>query len=122
MIIALPKDLIKIEKTRKSHKKRFSFNRKTNRMTIPREILDIFSSKVYGVDIWVSKKEKCAYLKFVKKEDAYFSFNNANGYVVSKDLFNWFQNQEIPIFDDYDYIDYQIDKKNKIVKVNLERE
>lgn len=121
MIITLPKDLVQIEKTHKSYKKRFGFNRENNRMIMPRDLINLFDSTTYGVDIWVSRKEKSVYLKFVPKDKAYFSFSNSNGYVGCADLFRWLSDQEVPVFDDYEYTDYQIDKKNKIVKVNLER-
>lgn len=121
MIITLPKDLIQIHKTRKQAKDCFSFKESYNRVTIPQKVYDMFSGKNYGVDIWVSKKEKAIFLKFVPKEKAYFAFNNSNRYLGCADLFKWLHIQEIPTFDDYDYTDYQIDEKNKIVQVNLER-
>lgn len=121
MIITLPEDLIQIQKTKKPYKERFSFAPLYNRMSIPRELIQLFPSKNYGLDIWVSKKEKAAFIKFVPREKAYFSYRNVNGYVGCSDLFKWFSNQEIAVFANYDYTDYQIDKKNKVVKVSLVR-
>lgn len=121
MIITLPKDLVQIEKKKREHKKRFSFSKDVNRMILPREVMDLFPADKLGIDLWVSNKEKSAFLKFVPKEKAYFSYNNTNGYVSCSDLFKWLANQEIAVFSDYDYTDYQIDKKNKVVKVNLVR-
>ena len=122
MIITLPKDLLRIEKSKRDHKRRFSFVAKCNRMVLPREILEMFSSLKYGIDLWVSKKEKSAYIKFVPKDKAYFQYNNTNGYVGCSDLFKWLADQEIPVFADYEYSNYVVDKKNRVVKVNLVRE
>ena len=81
----------------------------------------MFPRTQYGIDIWVSKKEQSAFLKFVPKEKAYYSYNNANGYIACSDLFRWLQQQDIAIHDDYDYQDYQVDQKNKVVQVKLVR-
>lgn len=121
MIITLPDDLLRIEKTRKSRIKAFRFIEKGMRMVIPGELVEMFSSEKYGIDVWVSPKEKSAYFKFVPKEQAYFRFNKKNGYVGCAAFFQWAKNFELPLFDDYLYDDYQLDKKNKIVKVNLVR-
>ena len=121
MIITLPEDLVKIEKTRKPRIKCFRFVENAKRMVIPGELMEVFSSEEYGIDVWLSPKEKAAYFKFVPKEKAFFRFNKKNGYVGCASFFQWAHNLEIPLFDDYMYEDYQIDKKNKIVKVNLER-
>lgn len=121
MIIELPADLVKIEKVRRAHKRRFAFNKKCNRMILPRELVELFPREKYGIDIWVSQKEQSAFLRFVPKEKAYYSYNNANGYIGCADLFRWLQQQDIPIHDDYDYEDYQVDTKNKVVQVKLVR-
>ena len=121
MIITLPNDLVRIEKTRKSRTKCFRFVEKSIRMVVPRELVEMFSGEKHGIDVWISPKEKSAYVKFVPKEKAYFRFNKRNGYVGCAAFFQWAHNLEIPLFDDYLYNDYQIDEKNKIVKVNLVR-
>lgn len=121
MIISLPKDVIKIQRAHKPMRVRFAFDEEHGRMAIPGTLVAMFSSETYGIDLWLSKKEKCAYLKFVPKQKAYFNFNARNGYVGCSDLFKWAHNLEIPLFKEYEYTDYVIDKKNKMVKVNLER-
>lgn len=121
MIITLPEDVIRLEHSSRKDKKRFGFSKQFHRMTMPREVLRVFDSKKYGIDIWISKQEKSVYLEFVPKEKGQFTYSNSNGYVGCKDLFKWLEYQEIPVFDDYEYTDYQIDVKHKMVKVNLER-
>ena len=120
MIITLPKDVIEITRGRsKDAMKAFRFSYNINRMVIPQEIRDFFPN--CGLDLFVSPKEKSLYISFGSKEKTQFSVNRRNGYVGCKKLFEWAANAETPIFEDYHYDDYQIDRKNKIVKLNLER-
>ena len=120
MIIALPKDIIKVPTGKgKGNLQAFRFNSKINRAVVPHEIINCFPNM--GVDMFISPGEKCLYLSFGKKEKTQFGVNPRNGYVGCKNLFQWAKNAETPIFDDYHYDNYQIDKKNKIVRVKLER-
>lgn len=120
MIITLPKDVVEIKRTfKKSGIKAFRFAKDFNRLTCPREIITLFSN--LGADMFVSKIEKTLYLSFGPKEKTQFKINPRNGQMACKDLFTWISYAEVPVFDDYMYDDYQIDTKNKIVKVKLVR-
>lgn len=121
MIITLPKDLLKITCGKcKNAMKAFRFNSSLNRMIIPQEVRESFPN--LGVDLFVSPKEKSLYIAFEKRDKTQFQVNQRNGYVGCKKLFEWAVNAETPIFDDYLYTDYQIDKRSKLIKVKLERE
>ena len=121
MIITLPKDIIKITRASKKDRiKAFRFNASRNRAIVPHDVVDMF--KGLGIDMFVSPKERCLYLSFGSSGQTQFSVNPKNGYVGCKKLFEWARNAEAPMFEDYLYEDYQIDRKNKIVRVNLERE
>lgn len=120
MIITLPKDLLKLEASRaKASLKSFRFSRENYRLIAPKEVRELFPS--LGVDMYVSRKEKSLYILFGDKKKTQFSMNPQNGYVGCKALFDWFSNTEVPVFDNYQYENYQIDKKNKRVRVQLER-
>lgn len=90
-----------------------------NRLIVPKEVRETFPDQ--GIDMFVSKSEKSLYLTFAPRTKTQFGMNYRNGYVGCKALFEWFTNTEVPVFDDYHYENYQIDKKNKIVKVKLVR-
>lgn len=120
MIIALPKDIVQIHTGKsKSGVKAFRFKPDLFRMIIPSEIVAMFPG--LGIDLFVSPGEKCLYLSFNTKNLTQFQVNSRNGYVGCKKLFEWAVNAETPIFDNYRYDNYQIDRKNRIVKVKLER-
>lgn len=120
MIITLPKDVIEIKRGKaKDAMRAFRFVPLLNRMIIPQEVRDLFPR--LGVDLFVSPKEKNLYITFGAKDETQFAFNKRNGYVGCKKLFEWLANAETPIFDDYQYEDYQVDRRNKIVKLSLER-
>lgn len=120
MIITLPKDIIQV---RRMHSKKkinaFIFSSKNRRIFVPWEVRDAFPN--LGCDMFVSPKEKSLYLTFGKREETQFRVNQRNGYVGCVQLFEWFRNANVAVFEDYQYSDYQIDKKNKIVKVKIER-
>lgn len=121
MIITLPKDIIAITPSRSKKKiNAFRFNSQHHRATLPNDVVESFSK--LGVDMFVSPKEKCLYLTFGKREKCQFHFHPRTGYLSCKKLFEWAVNAESPIFDNYLYTDYEIDKRNKIVKLKLERE
>lgn len=120
MFLKLPKDAMKLCHSRaKEPKKSFRFNSQHKRASVPTEILNTFTG--LGCDMFVSPGEKCLYMTFGKREDTLFGLNNKNGYICCKKLFEWAANAEVPIFDNYEYKDYVIDRKNKIVKLKLER-
>lgn len=119
MIITLPKDIEEIKISRKVGVKAFRLSRSNGRLTVPREIIGIF--KNLGVDMFVSKSEKSLYLTFVPKNQSQFKISQANGQISCRKLFEWLSYAEVPVFDDYLYGEYQIDTKNKIVKLNLVR-
>lgn len=88
-------------------------------MIVPQEVRNSFPD--CGLDLFISPKEKTLYIAFVPKEKAQFQVNGRNGYVGCKKVFEWAANAETPIFDNYEYSNYQIDKKNNIVKLELKR-
>lgn len=120
MIITLPKDIIEIKmRSYRIGIKAFRFRQQLNKLTVPQDIRKTFEGS--GVDMFVSPSEKCLYLTFVNKQKAQFKVNPANGQISCKDLFVWIRNAQVPVFDNYLYDDYQVDTKNKIVKLNLVR-
>lgn len=120
MFLKLPSDAVQLCHYRaKEPKKSFRFSSEHNRMSVPADIVCTF--KGYGCDMFVSPSDKCLYLSFGPREKTMFSLNNKNGYVSCKQLFEWAVNAETPIHDKYEYKEYIIDKKNKIVKLKLER-
>ena len=120
MIITLPKDVMKLETSRaKPALKSFRFCRQHHRLIVPKEIREMFTG--LGLDMYVSKAEKSLYILFGDKKKTQFGMNEQNGYIGCKALFDWFSNTEVPVFDNYQYENYQIDKKNKRVRVKLVR-
>lgn len=120
MIITLPKDVIQLKTLRaKAPLKSFRFFRELHRMVIPRDVREVFYG--LGLDMFVSKSEKSLYISFGPQKKTQFSVNPRNGYVSCKALFEWIANTEMPVFDNYEYKDYQVDKENRMVKIKLER-
>lgn len=120
MQLSLPKDAIRLLQSRsRSAAKCFRFKTERWRVTIPYDIVRTFPDM--GVDMFVSPKEQCLYLSFGKKDDTQFRVNQKNGYTNCKKLYEWAANAEVPIHDDYVYDDYIVDKKNKLVRLNLKR-
>lgn len=120
MRITLPKDVIRMTPKRlPKGAASFRFYRDHSRMVVPMEIRDTFPGM--GVDMFVSKSENSLYLTFGPKEKTQFSINKRNGYVGCKCLFDWFSNAGVTVMDKEEYEKYDIDKKEKIVRLKLVR-
>lgn len=119
MELKLPKDAIYLSHYRGMTLKAFRFNSDVRRAVLPKELIETFPNM--GVDMFVSPGEKCLYLTFGPKEKTQFRINKKSGYVVCKKLFEWSANANVPIHNDYRYTNYAVDKKNKIVKLDLTR-
>lgn len=120
MKIILPKDIVKLGACKaKTALKSFRLSKEHYRLIVPKEVRELFPD--LGLDMFVSKSERSVYISFGLKQQTQFGMNYRNGYVGCKALFEWLNNAELPVFDNYQYDDYQIDKKKKIVKIKLER-
>lgn len=119
-MIKLPKDLIQVHRQRGSRPNTyFKISKSKKRVTVPKHIIEMFPK--LGVDMYVSPEEKCLYLLFVPRDKSQFVINVHNGLIGCTDLFKWLNNVNLPVFEDYQYSEYEIDTKNKIVKLNLVR-
>lgn len=120
MKIILPKDVVKMApKERLKKINAFRFSRQAKRMIVPIEIREIFPDM--GVDMYVSKSENSLYMTFGPKGKTQFSVSSKNGYVGCACLFSWFINAGVSVLDRELYPVYDIDRKNKIVKLKLVR-
>lgn len=120
MKITLPKDVVKMAPQRSPKKiDAFRFSRQAKRMIVPIEVREIFPGM--GVDMYVSKSENSLYMTFGPKGKTQFLVSSKNGYVGCACLFTWFTNAGVSVLDRELYPIYDIDRKNKIVKLKLVR-
>ncbi len=119
-MIKLPTDIIQIKKMRGGKAvDYFQISKQKKRITIPRKFINTFKER--GLDMYISPEQKSLYLLFVDRKKSQFVINEHNGLVGCSDLFNWLNNTNIPVFEDYEYSEYEVDEKNKIVKLKLVR-
>lgn len=117
-MIKLPNTAIAIKKmTGAKAYTYFRINPLHKKLIIPRHLVQQFRG--LGIDMYISPEECSLYITFVPRERCQFSVSNSNCIVCCGDLFKWLHNCDITVFSDYAYDDYEVDIKNKIIKLNL---